>query len=305
MSKICILPTLSEYDYRTWGGVLRLVEALYRYAPGFGGSQGRWYTTDNPDEADIVHTLGMKEHHKSKMYTCLGFWENVTVPEYPNAQRKIEELALAAEVFTVLSQWSKEFFDNKLSTDALVIPNGVDYIAMQKIQPLAYAFRADFIWAKAGIYFPNCDYGSRPVMDLAEDMPQHRFVLTYAPSGDMRIPNNNIRFTARLPYGTMLRTLAGCQVYVSTVKETFGTQTIEAMAMGKPVLAYDFGGNSEILTHKVDGYLITPGESLLEGAEYILEHYECMSQEATATAMKYDWKSVIVPQYVDLWEQVL
>ena len=108
MSKICILPTLAEYGYRTWGGVLRLVEALYKYAPSFGGSQGRWITTDNPDDADVVHILGMREHPNSKIYTCLGFWENTVIPEYPNAQRKIEKLAQQAEVFTVLSQWSKE-----------------------------------------------------------------------------------------------------------------------------------------------------------------------------------------------------
>jgi len=108
----------------------------------------------------------------------------------------------------------------------------------------------------------------------------------------------------RLPYDSMLRTIASCKVYISTVKETFGSQTIEAMAMGKPVLGYDFGGNSEILTHRVDGYLVTPGESLLEGANYILEHYDNMSKRAKITAMRYDWKT-IVPKYVTLWEKVL
>jgi len=303
MPKICILPTLSEYGNRSWGGVLRLVEALYKYAPNFGGPQGRWVTTDNPDEADVVHTLGMKEHPNSKIYTCLGFWENKTVPEYTNAQRKIERLAKQAKVFTVLSQWSKEFFDNKLGTNAEVIPNGTDYIAMQKVRSIL-GCPSDFLWAKAGTYYPNCNYGSTPVTELAKDMPDCFFKLTHAHPDEI-YGLRNIVITNRLPFDEMLAAIAGCKVYVSTVKETFGAQTIEAMAMGKPVLAYDFGGNSEILTHKVDGYLVNPGESLLEGAEYILRHYEAMSKRAKITAMKYDWRSTIVPKYVDLWEGVL
>jgi len=308
--KVCILPTLSEYGNRTWGGVLRCVEALYKYAPIYN-----WDATENPDDADVVHTLGMKEHPKSRIYTCLGFWEN---PEerYKKAQAKIERLAQQAEVFTVLSQWSKEFFDNKLSTNAEIIPNGADYIAMQKAQG-AFSPRLDqcfdsynplrpsnrlILWAKAGLYYPNCNYGPIPVIELARANPDVRFILTVAP--DIKL-SPNVKVTGRLNYDIMLQEIAACDVYISTVKETFGAQTIEAMAMGKPVLAYNFGGNSEILTHKVDGYLVNPGDSLLEGAEYILEHYDNMSKRAKITAMKYDWKSKIVPKYVQLWERIL
>lgn len=297
--KVCILPTLSEYGDRTWGGVLRCVEALYKFAPFYG-----WDTTESPDEADVVHTLGMKEHPKSKIYTCLGFWENPEA-QYQNAQAKIERLAQQAEVFTVLSQWSKEFFDEKLGIDAIVINNGADYAKMQQVLNIVSNKWPEgnyFLWAKAGLYYPNCHYGPTPVLELARQMPSHLFNFTIYPIVD--IPENAYML-GRMPYNDMLETIAQCKVYISTVKETFGAQTIEAMAMGKPVLAYDFGGNSEILTHKVDGFLVPPGESLLEGAEYILGNYESMSRAVRFTAMKYDWKSAIIPKYVKCWDRLL
>ena len=295
---LCTLPTLSEFGDRTWGGVLRCVEAICKYAPFYG-----WTITDNPNTADVVHTLGMKEHPRSKIYTCLGFWENPS-EKYAEAQEKIERLAKQATIFTVLSRWSKEFFDSKVGTNAIVINNGADYERMQNTENRMFVPAGYFLWAKAGLYYPNCNYGPRPVISLASfDMYNERFLLTVAPK-DLML-NSNITVTGTLQYNTMLQAIAGCKVYISTVKETFGAQTIEAMAMGKPVLAYDFGGNSEILTHKFNGYLVPPGESLLEGAEYILKYYDTMSNAARFTAMKYDWKSAIIPKYAQCWEGVL
>ena len=102
----------------------------------------------------------------------------------------------------------------------------------------------------------------------------------------------------------MLGHIAACRIYVSTVKETFGAQTVEAMAMGKPVLGYNFGGNTEILAHLSDSYLVEPGSDLREGAEYILAHYDEMSAAARITALRYDWYA-IVPFYVQQWEKAL
>ena len=304
MPTVCILPTLAEWENRTWGGVLRCAEALCKYAP-----EWEWKITDNPDTADVVHTLGMKEHPRSKIYTCLGFWENKVVPEYEKAQRKIERLATQSQVFTVLSQWAKEFFEERIGRSAEVISLGADYSIMQTIMPTSSTL--DFLWAKAGTYFPNCNYGATPVVELAKHMPNYLFGLTVvSPELDLVSPNgkndlSNVVVVGQQAYNNMLRIIASCKVYISTVKETFGAQTIEAMAMGKPVLAYNFGGSTEILTHMVDGFLVPPGDSLLEGATYILEHYAEMSLAARKTAIKYDWRSVVIPQYIQCWEKVL
>lgn len=55
---------------------------------------------------------------------------------------------------------------------------------------------------------------------------------------------------------------ARCDVAVhgSVLEEGFGQVVVEAMAAGRPVVASAAGGPSEIITHGVDGLLVTPGD---------------------------------------------
>jgi len=50
-------------------------------------------------------------------------------------------------------------------------------------------------------------------------------------------------------------------VHASTAPEPFGRVIVEGMLAGKPVIATRGGGASEILTDKVTGYLIAPGDA--------------------------------------------
>lgn len=57
--------------------------------------------------------------------------------------------------------------------------------------------------------------------------------------------------------------MAACDVMVhaSTMPEPFGRVILEAMALGKPVIATDAGGPSEILRHGRTGWLVPPGDA--------------------------------------------
>lgn len=67
--------------------------------------------------------------------------------------------------------------------------------------------------------------------------------------------------------------LAGIDLlaHTSVKPEPFGRTLIEAMSMGKPVLAARAGGVPEIITHGQDGWLAEPGsvESYLEGLLFL------------------------------------
>ena len=59
--------------------------------------------------------------------------------------------------------------------------------------------------------------------------------------------------------------------HASTQAEAFGRVVIEALAMGRPVIASDLGGPSETVEHGVTGWLTNPGDvdslaGALEGA---------------------------------------
>src|SRR6202035_1898553 len=49
-------------------------------------------------------------------------------------------------------------------------------------------------------------------------------------------------------------------LHVSTVPESFGRVCVEAMAAGRPVVAYDHGGVSELVQDGRTGFLCPPGD---------------------------------------------
>jgi glycosyltransferase involved in cell wall biosynthesis len=70
-------------------------------------------------------------------------------------------------------------------------------------------------------------------------------------------------------------------------QEPFGLVVAEAMARGLPVIASDIGGPAEILTHDVDGILVSPGDehALAAAIKQLLENpdkRERLSQAARA-----------------------
>lgn len=49
-------------------------------------------------------------------------------------------------------------------------------------------------------------------------------------------------------------------LHLSTVPESFGRVCVEAMAAGRPVVAFDHGGVGELVEHEVSGLLCPPGD---------------------------------------------
>jgi len=264
-----------------------------------------WKVVDDPGDADVIHTLAVDYHPDAKVYSVCGFWEDPP-SEHVLTQHKIEKMVRETPIVTMPSQWVCNFFQKKCHRDDfIIVGNGVDVDRMAQVPrgkglELLGLSEPYFLWGKAGNYYPNCNYGSRPVIDLAKEMPDIHFVIV-APVPYELPPN--VTVTGQLPYEQMLWVIADSLALISTVKETFGAQTVEAMAMGKPVLGYDFGGNSELILHKVNGYLTMPGSALFPGATYILENLDTFAPYCRKVAALYDWKTAVTPIYASCWER--
>ena len=95
----------------------------------------------------------------------------------------------------------------------------------------------------------------------------------------------------------------------ATGKESFGIVLLEAMALGKPVVATNIDGYASIMTHGAEGLLVPPrDEKALAQALISLMESKSLRQQMGArgilTAAEYDWKRV-VQRVLDYYVKVL
>ncbi len=83
----------------------------------------------------------------------------------------------------------------------------------------------------------------------------------------------------------------------ATGRESFGIVLLEAMAVGKPIVASSIEGYADVVTHGVDGLLVPPkDEKMLAQALLSLMHNESLRQQMGARgalkAKDYSWEHV-------------
>jgi len=79
-------------------------------------------------------------------------------------------------------------------------------------------------------------------------------------------------------------------VVPSLLPESFGLVAIEAMSAGKPVIAANHGGLTEIVVHNETGILFEPGnpQALAEAISYALHNPQKMKQMGVAGKLRYE-----------------
>lgn len=104
---------------------------------------------------------------------------------------------------------------------------------------------------------------------------------------------------------------SAADVFVSpSIQEAFGKTLIESMACGTPTVAFNIAGPKDIVEQRVSGYLATPflSEDLASGIEWIAGD-SCraakLGENAVCCVKKKFSSSVIAPQYIDLYREML
>ena len=90
--------------------------------------------------------------------------------------------------------------------------------------------------------------------------------------------------------------------------EAFGLVLIEAMACGKPVLAFDIPPMNEIIDNGISGLLTKPSvESLTEALRIITDDTKALRamglKARNIVEMKYSWQ-VILHKYLMLYDEL-
>lgn len=295
--KLYLYPFFAGED-KGEGGVRRVVDAQRRWLPEFGVE-----IIDAPRLADVIAI------HIAADATLLERYPDVPVvahnhgfywAEYEwqdwchRANEQCMELLRQADAITAPSEWVAQSIRRNTLRQVQVLGHGID----PDEWPEVLDSQGFVLWNKTRID-PVCD--SAPVAELAMRAPDVPFVSTFGPQ------LKNLQLTGRIPYPQAKQVVQQAGVYLCTARETFGIGTLEAMAAGVPVLGWRWGGQAELIEHKVHGWLAAPNnyDDLLEGLHYCLEHRERLGKAARELALgEYTWRQALEPS-VRLYQDVM
>jgi glycosyltransferase involved in cell wall biosynthesis len=116
-----------------------------------------------------------------------------------------------------------------------------------------------------------------------------------------RMAGPRTRFEGHVDRARLEELLASCHALITPGVEDFGIMTVEAMAVGKPVVAFAAGGTLETVIDGRTGYLFDPDTTAgLAGAIERLEAGSLEPADARERAMEFD-----VSVFRSRWAQVL
>lgn len=111
--------------------------------------------------------------------------------------------------------------------------------------------------------------------------------------------SDRVTFLGQVSHEKAMETIAGCDVYVLTsIDEGFPTSLVEAMALGKPIVATRVGGVPEIVSDEVSGLLVPPKspEHVAQAIDRLLNESNLadrLGEVAAERVKEYSWDNII------------
>lgn len=295
MIRVYSMPTPEQATVDTSNAINQIVLRLAKHLPAYGveivGNKttadlivGHAGQSDGVTPVDVGHVHGLyPTNHGTSADTPGWHWSaNLGVLENVRQARRV----------TVPSEWVADLFRRDMHLNPDVIGWAIDPDEWEPGENLGYV-----LWGKTrtdGVCTPM------PLIKLAALAPEQKFLTTFGEG------TPNIKAIGRQRFEAMKSIIQGASVYLATTLETFGIQTLEAMACGIPVLGFRQGGTADIVHHGETGYLVEPGdyEGLRQGLDYCLKYRDVLGANARAVALTYTWDKV-AEQFADIYKQVL
>lgn len=295
--KVHIYPSFRNADEGD-GGIRRVVENQITSLPATGIE-----IVDDPAVADLIASHITYPMPWARLYPRTpviamnhgAYWAEYQWPGWPlKANADVFEACRHADAITAPTEWVAQILRRHLSRPVEVIPHGVN---LEEWTPIEHTGAPYVVWNKTRPD-PVCD--PEPMNQVAALMPEVMFVSTFGKE------TRNVGIVGRKPYEEGKRLVQMAGVYLCTTKETFGIGTLEALAAGVPVVGFDYGGQSEIIEHGKDGWLVPPGDinGLADGIRWALANRSEITPAAQAKAAKYTWQNA-AEMYHSLFERTL
>lgn len=192
--------------------------------------------------------------------------------------------ASRVDTFVANSAFVAQRIEKYYRRDALVIypPVNVELFSVSN------EVDSSFLWVGQLVPYKRCDVAVSAFNKLG--LP-----LTVVGTGPEKarlqlLAKSNIRFIDKLSFDSLVRTYSRARAVVFTATEDFGMVPVEAMASGRPVIAFGRGGVLESVSNNVTGifYSDSTTESLIDAVERFerwLPHFD--PQLAVASASRF------------------
>lgn len=96
-------------------------------------------------------------------------------------------------------------------------------------------------------------------------------------------------------------------IIVPSIQENLSNVIMESMSCGTPVVAFDIGGNSDLIKHGINGYLVKPFEvsDFNNAFEWIFNNYEQVSKSSREFICNNFNEEKNVNRYIDEYLKIL
>lgn len=209
-----------------------------------------------------------------------------------------------------VSKPAMEFASKYVPGDYTIIPNGIDLVHFSPdVSPID-----EFCDGKLNILFvgrlesrKGLNYLIKAYKQVKQEFSNSRLIII-GPGTRLRgryerqVKQNglgDVVFIGYVTYKELPRYYKTADIFCSpaTGRESFGIALLEAMAVGKPIVASNIDGYANLMNHGVEGLLVPPkDETALAQALISLIADESLRQQMAdrvrRTANGYDWKHV-------------
>ena len=96
---------------------------------------------------------------------------------------------------------------------------------------------------------------------------------------------------------------------VPSLQENLSNAIMESLSCATPVVAFDIGGNGDMIAHRANGYLAIPfeAEDLARGIEWVLHNddYAVLCDNARQKVVREFDSQVVAQKYIELYREIL
>lgn len=267
-------------------------------------------------EKDVVHLHG--HPYWEQIYNISGTRVVFTVHNLYNKEdfpfgwertvsyltNKMMLVCKRADKVISVARWLQNSIRRDYEIDSEYIPNGVNLEEFDSGD--GNQFREKFgIWDDFYLFVGRATKYKRPelFLSLAQELPKRKFVMVgrgitkngLAQYFGRNIPKNVICIGEPNREDVVNAFDASRSFILPSSNETFGIVILEAMVSGKPVVAANNLGPSEIIRDGGNGFLFEPDdlESLIQKAEIAWTAKEIGLAAKAEVRERYDWKKIV------------